>query len=88
MDTDYAESLLHSLEQASRGIGLHVKASKTEYMSFKWEGAISTLNDGPLKVIDKFSYLGSSISSTESDVHMRLAKAWIAIDHMEIWSIR
>ena len=37
---------------------------------------ISTLNVGSLKVVDKkFTYLGSSISSTENDISMRLAKA-------------
>ena len=29
-----AETLLHSLEQATAGIGLHVNAHKTEYMCF------------------------------------------------------
>ena len=28
------ESQLHSLEQATSGIGLHVNADKTEYMGF------------------------------------------------------
>ena len=41
-----AESLLHSLEQAAGGIGLHVNANKTEYMCFnkKKKRDISTLN--------------------------------------------
>ena len=30
-----AESLLHSLEQAESGIGLHVNADKTEYVYIK-----------------------------------------------------
>ena len=29
-----AESLLHSLEQAAGGIGIHVNAENTEYMCF------------------------------------------------------
>ena len=48
------------------------------------ERAISTLNGGLLKLIDKFIYLGSSISSTESDVNIRLAKTWTAIDRLLI----
>ena len=55
-----AESLLHNLEQAAGGIGLHVNADKMEYMCFK-QGDISTLNDGSLKLVNKFTYLGSSI---------------------------
>ena len=33
-----AETLLHSLEQAAAGIGLHVNAHKTEYMCFNQAG--------------------------------------------------
>ena len=60
-----AESLLHSLEQAAGGVGLHVNANKTEYMCFNQRGNISTLNGGSLKLVNNFTYLGSSISSTE-----------------------
>ena len=86
-DTDYAndivllaniptqdESLLHRLEQAAGGIGVHVNVNKTEYTSFTREGAISTLNGDPLKLVDEFTYLSSSTSSTESDVNMHLSR--------------
>ena len=39
------ETLLHSLEQAAAGIGLHVNAYKTEYMCFNQTGDISTLSE-------------------------------------------
>ena len=67
------------LEWAAGGIGLHVNASKTEYMCFNQRADISILNGGPLKLVDKFTYLGSSISSTENDINTRLTKAWTAI---------
>ena len=35
-------------------------------------------------VVDKFTYLGSSISSTEKDIDTRLTKAWTAIDRLSI----
>ena len=38
-----AESLQQSLERAAGGIGLHVNADKTEYMSFNQTGDIATL---------------------------------------------
>ena len=38
-----AETLLHSLERAAAGIGLHVNADKMEYMCFNQRGGISTL---------------------------------------------
>ena len=39
-------------------------------------GDISTLNGSSLKLVNKFTYLGSSLSSTETDINTRLAKAW------------
>ena len=63
------ENLLHSLEQAAGGIDLHVNADKTEYMCFNQKGDISTLMCGPLKLVDKFTYLGSSVTSTEKDIN-------------------
>ena len=59
-----AETLLHSLERAAAGIGLHVNAHKTEYMCYNQTGDISTLDGSFLKMVDKFTYLGSSASST------------------------
>ena len=79
-----AETLLHSLERAAPGIGLHVNAHKTEYMCFNQAGNISTLEGTSLKLVDKFTYLGSSVSSTEKDINTRLTKAWIAIDKLSI----
>ena len=76
----HAETLLHSLERAAAGIGLHVNADWTEYMCFNQRGDISTLKGGPLKLVDKFTFLGSGVFSTEKDINMRLAKAWTAID--------
>ena len=34
--------------------------------------------------MDRFTYLGSSVSLTESHINMRLAKAWTAIDGLSI----
>ena len=75
---DQAETLLHSLERAAASIGLHVNAHKT--------GDISTLEGTPLKLVDKFTYLGSSVESTEKDIETRLTKAWTAINRLStIW---
>ena len=79
-----AETLLHSLERAAAGIGLHVNAHKTEYMCYNQTGDISTLDGTPLKLVDKFTYLRSSVSSTEKDIDMRLTKAWTAIKRLSI----
>ena len=39
-----AETLLHSLERAAAGIGLHVNAHKTKYMCYNQIGEITTLD--------------------------------------------
>ena len=56
-----AETPLHSLERATSGIGPHVNAHKTEYMCYNQTGDITTLDGTPLKLVDKFTYLGSSV---------------------------
>ena len=79
-----AETLLHRLERAAAGIDLHVNAHKTEYMCFNQTGDISKINGSSLKLVDKFTYLGSSVSSTEIDINTRLAKAWTAINRLSV----
>ena len=79
-----AETLLHSLERAAAGIGLHVNAHKTEYMCYNQTGNITTLDETPLKLVDKFTYLGSSVSSTEKDIDTWSTKEWTAIDRLSI----
>ena len=66
------------------GIGLHVNAHKTEYMCNNQTGDFSTQDGTSLKLVDKFTYLGSSISSTEKDIDTRLTKPWTAIDRFSI----
>ena len=87
IDTDYAddiallanapalsETLLHILERAAAGIDLHINADKTEYICFNQRDEISTMNSNSLKLVDKFTFLGSSVSSTETDIKTRLKK--------------
>ena len=66
-----------------RGIGLYMNSNET---CFNQDGAISSLNGMSLKLVDHFIYLGSNISSTESNVNIRVEKAWIAIDKLSIIS--
>ena len=75
-----AETMLHSLKRAAAGIGFHVNTD----MCFNQRGKISTLKAGPLKLVDKFTYLGSSVSSTEKVIHTQLAKSWTATDRLAV----
>ena len=45
---------------------------------------ISTLNGASLKLVDEFTYLRSSISSTENDIYTLLVKVWTAIDRLSV----
>ena len=74
--TAQAETQLHSLGRAAEGIGLYVNAHKMEYMGFNQTGDISVLNGSSLKLVDKFTNLGSSVSSSEIDFDTWLAKTW------------
>ena len=57
-------------------------------MCYNQTGDITTLDGIPLKLVDKFTYLGSSVSSTEKDIDTRLTKAWTAIDRLSIiWKL-
>ena len=51
-------------------------------MCYNQTGDIPTLDS--LKLVDKFTYRGSSVSSTEKDIDTRLTKAWTAIDRLSI----
>ena len=80
------ESLQYNLVKAAGTIGLHVNADKMEYICFdqNQKGDIFTLKSGSLRLVDKFTYLGSSISSMEKDINMRLVKVWTVIDRLSV----
>ena len=53
-------------------------------MCFNQTGDISTPGSSSLKLVNKFPYLESSVSSTEKDIDTRLTKAWTAIDKISV----
>ena len=53
-------------------------------MCFNQTNDISTLNGSSLKLVDKFTYLGSRVSSTETDINLQLTKAWTAIKRLSV----
>ena len=55
-----------------------------EYMCFNQTRDISTLIGSSLKLVDKFTYLGSRVSSTETDINTQLTKAWTAINRLSV----
>ena len=67
-----AEFLLHRLVKVAGGTGLHINADITEYIYFNQnqKEEICTLKGGSLKLVDMFTYLGSSVSSTENGINI------------------
>ena len=59
-------------------------ARRPDLVLINKKGDISTLDGTSLKLVVKFTYLGSSVSSTEKDIDTRLTKAWTAIDRLLI----
>ena len=53
-------------------------------MCYNQTGDITTRDGTPVKLVDKFTYLGSSVSSTENNIDTQLTKAWTAIDKLSI----
>ena len=51
---------------------------------FNQTGDISTLNGSTLKQVEKISNLGSSVSSTKTDINTLLTKAWTAINRLSV----
>ena len=45
---------------------------------------IPTLYGSSLKLVDKFTYIRSSVSSTETNINTQLAKAWTALDRLSV----
>ena len=75
-----ARSRLCSRVSAWASMSIHTRRN----MCFNWRGDISTLNSSSLKLVDTFTYLGSSVSSTETDINARLAKAWTAFHSLSV----
>lgn len=97
-DTDFADDIallsnvleeaqlfLLRVEIAVAQIGLHINEDKTEYMMYNQpDGQLVTLNGGDLKQVKDFQYLGSRISSCETDINIRIGKAWAALSKMNV----
>ena len=53
-------------------------------MCYNQTGDISTLDGSSLKLVNKFTYRGSSVSSSEKDIDTWLTKAWTPINRLSI----
>ena len=76
--------LQHCLDWAAGRIGQHDNAEKTDFMSYNQRGDIFTPNRRSLTVVDKSTYQGSSIASTENGIKTQLAKVWTAVNRLSV----
>jgi len=83
-DMSSATELLNLVERETKIIGLELNKKKTEFMAFKQQGIVTTLDDVALKQVDDFQYLGTYIASTKRDINIRIAKAWSALSRMDV----
>ena len=49
---------------------------------YSFQGGALTLNETPLKLMEHFIYIGSNISSTKSNIRIRIGKVETAIDRV------
>ncbi len=83
-----AESLLHSIEEASNCVGLHLNTGKTKTLlvNIPPTSSIQTLDGTKLKNVSDFKYLGSSLPDSFQDFKCRKAQAWSACNKLDkIW---
>ena len=85
---DQAQQVLERVENEAAGVGLMANAKKTKVMAFNQtiEPRIQTSDGSILEVVDDFTYLGSLVSSSKSDIKRRIALAWAAANKLhKIW---
>ena len=83
-----AQEQLKNVEVEAIKVGLNVNGKKTELMAFNQEYLIpvKSINDVEIKQVDNFKYLGGWLKSTESDIDIRLARAWSVCHRLnKIW---
>ena len=61
-----------------------IRLIKQRHYCIVWNEPQLALASLSLKLVDKFTYLGRSVSSTEKDIDTRLTKVWTAIDRLSI----
>ena len=89
-EIDQAQCFLSSLEEVAGTVGLHCNSLKTEYPAWNQDpdrDAFLSTNDGKmLKQVNDFKYLGCRMESSEKDINVRKALAWVACNKLrKVW---
>ena len=86
-DSIHIQTSLNSSNKWLQNYQTHTHTHKhthTHTYIYIYIGNISTLNGSSLKVVDKFTYLENSVSSTETDIDTRQAKAWTPFNTLSV----
>jgi len=73
---EQAQAQLNTVAEEASRIGLVINTQKTEFMTNTSCKKNLTLNNADIKLVDDFTYLGSKMASSESDIKRRLGLAW------------
>ena len=86
-------TLIFYVKFSTNSINIHIKCNSEASITFAnnknrsiniSQLLMQIIMNVSLKLVDKFTYLGSSVSSTENDIDTRLTKTWSAIDRLPI----
>ena len=87
-EIDQAQTFVNNLETEAQKVGLHINASKTEFMQFNQpkEESLLAKSGQSIKSTDNFKYLGAWMANTEKDMSVRKALAWQACHKLtKVW---
>ena len=77
---------LNTVAEEAMKMGLVINTQKTEFMTNTSYKKNVTLNNADIKLVDDFTYLGSKMASSESDIKRRLGLAWSTFWKLErLW---
>ena len=87
-DMEKAQRLLSATEEWALSVGLCIKKGKTEYLRLGEPAGHAPLrvNEGEIKEVEGFKYLGSWVMTPAKDFNVRRAQAFAASDRMwRVW---
>jgi len=73
---EQAKAQLNTVAEEAMKIGLVINKQKTEFMTNTSCKKNLTLNNADIKLVADFTYLGSKMASSESDIKRRLGLQW------------
>ena len=79
-----AQFLLKRVEEAAKELCLYINPKKTEFTAFGEVGDVKTPGNANIKKVLNFLYLGAWIGSSSSDIKVQKAKAWSALNKMDV----